>query len=152
MSSIFFSFRLWWSRILINCCITLDTLCMEHSLPSKPEHPLDSDCCGQGCDRCVLDVYAEEVKIWEEECQQILSGERKEQPASSQQEKVRLLKLLHVDRSAFRCPNCWLTITYTWSTPLQGGLSSFKHIYFKWAVFSLNSPFESSDPSFLCSE
>ena len=45
-------------------------------LPSKPERPLDSDCCGQGCDPCILDIYAEEMKIWEEECRQIKAGEK----------------------------------------------------------------------------
>lgn len=44
-------------------------------LPRKPERPLDSDCCGQGCNPCVLDLYAEELAIWEAECQQVLSGE-----------------------------------------------------------------------------
>ncbi|XP_060551467.1 NADH-cytochrome b5 reductase-like [Ruditapes philippinarum] len=45
-------------------------------LRSKPERPLDSDCCGQGCDPCILDIYAEEIKIWEEECRQFLAGEK----------------------------------------------------------------------------
>lgn len=54
-------------------------------LPSKPEPPLDSDCCGQGCDPCILDIYAEEVKIWEEECQRLKDGRTEE---SWQQEKL----------------------------------------------------------------
>lgn len=46
-------------------------------LPRKPERPLDSDCCGQGCDPCVLDLYDEDLKIWEEECKLIRNGEEK---------------------------------------------------------------------------
>ncbi|XP_045157707.2 NADH-cytochrome b5 reductase-like [Mercenaria mercenaria] len=56
-------------------------------LRSRPERPLDSDCCGQGCDPCVLDIYAEEMKIWEEECRQILAGEKSGKTSSLQEEK-----------------------------------------------------------------
>ena len=49
---------------------------MAAELPRKPERPLDSDCCGQGCNPCVLDLYAEELVIWEAECKRILSGEK----------------------------------------------------------------------------
>ncbi|KAL4236776.1 NADH-cytochrome b5 reductase-like [Mactra antiquata] len=45
--------------------------------PQKPERPLDSDCCGQGCDPCILDLYAEDLRIWEDECQRIRNGEDK---------------------------------------------------------------------------
>ena len=48
---------------------------MEVALPKKPEKPLDSDCCGNGCVPCVLDIYAEELAIWERECAKIQSGE-----------------------------------------------------------------------------
>lgn len=47
---------------------------MELTLPPKPEKPLDSDCCGQGCDPCILDIYQEELRIWEAECCQIRTG------------------------------------------------------------------------------
>ncbi|MCA0392586.1 MAG: oxidoreductase-like domain-containing protein [Proteobacteria bacterium] len=30
--------------------------------PLPPEPPLPSDCCDSGCDRCVLDVYAEDLQ------------------------------------------------------------------------------------------
>lgn len=40
--------------------------------PTPPEKPLPTDCCGSGCDPCVLDVYAdaeekyrEALKHWE---------------------------------------------------------------------------------------
>ncbi|KAK7100428.1 NADH-cytochrome b5 reductase-like [Littorina saxatilis] len=52
---------------------TQSTLAME-GLPQKPEKPLDSDCCGNGCVPCVLDIYAEELAIWERECARIKSG------------------------------------------------------------------------------
>ena len=48
---------------------------VELALPEKPEKPLDSDCCGNGCATCVLDIYAEELAIWEKECARIRAGE-----------------------------------------------------------------------------
>lgn len=57
-------------------------------LPQKPERPLDSDCCGQGCDPCVLDLYEEEVKIWEEECRRISAGEEKGRSNRDETEQV----------------------------------------------------------------
>jgi cytochrome-b5 reductase len=35
-------------------------------LPPKPEPPNSSDCCGGGCQRCVLDVYEERLAEWRE--------------------------------------------------------------------------------------
>lgn len=29
--------------------------------PLPPERPLPGDCCDGGCDRCVYDIYADEV-------------------------------------------------------------------------------------------
>ncbi|XP_076441230.1 NADH-cytochrome b5 reductase-like isoform X2 [Babylonia areolata] len=52
-------------------------------LPEKPEKPLDSDCCGNGCVPCVLDIYAEELAIWERECARIQSGKNLEIPEST---------------------------------------------------------------------
>lgn len=43
----------------------------EVSLPTKPEPPADSDCCGSGCIPCVFDIYEQELKIWEQECNRI---------------------------------------------------------------------------------
>ncbi|KAK7502229.1 hypothetical protein BaRGS_00006593 [Batillaria attramentaria] len=48
---------------------------LSRILPEKPEKPLDSDCCGSGCVPCVLDIYAEELAIWEQECARIKAGE-----------------------------------------------------------------------------
>lgn len=35
--------------------------------PTRPEKPLPSDCCEGGCDRCVFDLYAEEMQRYERE-------------------------------------------------------------------------------------
>lgn len=32
--------------------------------PRPPERPLPSDCCDSGCDRCVQDIYAEDVDAY----------------------------------------------------------------------------------------
>jgi hypothetical protein len=34
--------------------------------PAAPEKPLPSDCCDSGCDRCVHDIYAEELAYYEQ--------------------------------------------------------------------------------------
>lgn len=33
--------------------------------PRAPEKPLASDCCDSGCERCVFDIYAEELAEYE---------------------------------------------------------------------------------------
>ena len=48
-----------------------------NELPQEPVKPLDSDCCGQGCMPCVFDIYDEEMKIWQRDCERILNGEEK---------------------------------------------------------------------------
>ncbi|KAK3089762.1 hypothetical protein FSP39_006296 [Pinctada imbricata] len=40
-------------------------------LPSEPVRPSDSDCCGSGCIPCVFDIYDQEMKIWQRECERI---------------------------------------------------------------------------------
>ncbi|KAJ8040115.1 NADH-cytochrome b5 reductase-like [Holothuria leucospilota] len=37
-------------------------------LSSRPVEPVPSDCCGQGCSPCVLDIYDEELKLWKKNC------------------------------------------------------------------------------------
>lgn len=32
--------------------------------PPPPEKPLTDDCCGSGCDRCVWDIYYEELEAY----------------------------------------------------------------------------------------
>ncbi|WP_043959143.1 oxidoreductase-like domain-containing protein [Lysobacter sp. A03] len=34
--------------------------------PVEPERPLPMECCDSGCDRCVHDVYADEVQRYRE--------------------------------------------------------------------------------------
>lgn len=33
--------------------------------PIPPEKPLPMDCCDSGCDRCVADIYAEELEHYQ---------------------------------------------------------------------------------------
>ncbi|GFR58449.1 NADH-cytochrome b5 reductase [Elysia marginata] len=47
---------------------------VSHNLPPAPERPLDSDCCGEGCVPCVMDIYQQELELWQEECALILQG------------------------------------------------------------------------------
>ena len=47
---------------------------VSHTLPPRPQEPLPSDCCGQGCTPCVYDIYDQEVALWEAECQRIRTG------------------------------------------------------------------------------
>jgi hypothetical protein len=37
----------------------------DPDLPPRPAPPEPGECCGGGCARCVLDVYAEELERWE---------------------------------------------------------------------------------------
>ena len=33
-------------------------------LPDRPQSPSPGDCCGSGCNPCVLDIYKQELRIW----------------------------------------------------------------------------------------
>ena len=33
---------------------------------TKPVKPLPGECCGSSCDPCVMDLYAQELKVWKE--------------------------------------------------------------------------------------
>ncbi len=35
-------------------------------LPQRPQPPEPGDCCGGGCERCVIDAYEERLREWEE--------------------------------------------------------------------------------------
>jgi hypothetical protein len=39
---------------------------METPMPAKPEAPDPRDCCGEGCVRCVMDVYEQRLREWQE--------------------------------------------------------------------------------------
>lgn len=45
------------------------------TLPPKPRPPADSDCCNSDCALCVKDIYTQELKIWQQECRNILLGQ-----------------------------------------------------------------------------
>jgi len=59
-------------------------------LPKCPEKPLASDCCGNGCDPCVFDIYQDELSVWEAECCQILRGD---EPHSRTDESIEAKQL-----------------------------------------------------------
>ena len=40
-------------------------------LPDKPDKPLPSECCDSGCENCVFFYYAEAIKRWEAEVEEI---------------------------------------------------------------------------------
>ena len=77
---------------------------MELSLPEKPEKPLNSDCCGQGCTPCVLDIYQEELAIWERECARIKSGRVSETHEDITEIKVILSRQIFQSNWALRNP------------------------------------------------
>lgn len=45
--------------------------------PFPPQKPLDADCCGNGCNPCVFDIYEQELKIWKRECERIQNTDDK---------------------------------------------------------------------------
>lgn len=46
----------------------------DPNLPLPPEKPLESDCCGQGCNPCVFDIYESDITKWVKNCRRILSS------------------------------------------------------------------------------
>ncbi|CAH1244289.1 CYB5RL [Branchiostoma lanceolatum] len=56
-----------------NCHVTAEAGC---DWPVEPEKPLPSDCCGGGCVPCVMDIYAEEMRLWQEEYRSLREGKR----------------------------------------------------------------------------
>lgn len=62
----------------------------EHGskFPPKPDKPLDSDCCGQGCDPCILDIYQQELEIWKAECNRIRNGDVRQTQGEDKSSKV----------------------------------------------------------------
>lgn len=85
----------------------------ELLLPDCPEKPLPSDCCNSGCTPCILDVYDNLLKQWEDECNRLKSGATGYDlkkivnvPAISQTKyssfRITLIKPLTSDTSMFR--------------------------------------------------
>ncbi|EDO28600.1 predicted protein [Nematostella vectensis] len=66
-------------------------------LPAPPEKPLPTDCCGTGCTPCVFDIYDEDVKRWEKECQTVQCCASVQKASSSESvictSKYKLFKL-----------------------------------------------------------
>ncbi|ESO98360.1 hypothetical protein LOTGIDRAFT_114551 [Lottia gigantea] len=86
----------------------------DANLPLKPEKPLETDCCGNGCVPCVFDIYESEVKIWEKECERILQGQEEpdEQGPLLLEEAYRKFEIASVDEDIpnvfifrFKIPN-----------------------------------------------
>lgn len=50
------------------------------NLPPPPERP---DCCGGGCAVCVLDLYAEALRQWQEEVEALQREREPERPENS---------------------------------------------------------------------
>lgn len=54
--------------VVCDACALRDNRGMpDEPPPERPEKPLPSDCCEAGCERCVLDVYAEQMARYEAE-------------------------------------------------------------------------------------
>jgi hypothetical protein len=43
------------------------TILMEEEPPIPPEKPDPEECCGSGCERCVVDVYYEKLEQYQGE-------------------------------------------------------------------------------------
>ncbi|XP_045027761.1 NADH-cytochrome b5 reductase-like [Daphnia magna] len=41
------------------------------TLPPEPLKPEESQCCGQGCQFCILDIYQQELLIWQKKCEEL---------------------------------------------------------------------------------
>ena len=53
--------------------------------PVAPEKPLPFDCCESGCDRCVFDIYAEELAHYEAQ----LAAWRERHPGQDPEQTLR---------------------------------------------------------------
>ncbi|HSR63923.1 MAG TPA: oxidoreductase-like domain-containing protein [Gammaproteobacteria bacterium] len=41
-------------------------------LPRPPDKPLEGECCGRGCEKCVFDYYDEAFRRWQNRIARIL--------------------------------------------------------------------------------
>ena len=56
-------------RVFLGACVHVYTYSRARMedvsfLPERPEEPLPSECCGSGCEPCVLDVYQDQLATW----------------------------------------------------------------------------------------
>ena len=65
-----------------------DSVHVEEDLPDPPEEPLSSDCCGGGCVPCVMDVYQEQLQLWEK-LKSMSPGERSKWREEEEQRAAR---------------------------------------------------------------
>jgi len=47
--------------------VTARAAARKKAIPEPPEEPLPGECCGRGCERCVLTAYYEAVDAWARE-------------------------------------------------------------------------------------
>ena len=47
-------------------------------LPPCPIEPPEEACCGQGCTPCIKDIYDQELRLWQKECDNIRRGKEAE--------------------------------------------------------------------------
>lgn len=71
-------------------------------LPDPPEKPLNSDCCGNGCTPCVLDIYEEDLHIWELECQAIREGRQNNSTDPRGEHDTQVLEIKSIINYAFQ--------------------------------------------------
>lgn len=45
-----------------------------HFYPPAPQKPSDNDCCGNGWNPCVFDIYELDLKKWKQTCENIDNG------------------------------------------------------------------------------
>lgn len=43
----------------------------QKRLPPKPEPPDPAECCGSGCEPCILELYDEQLERWEERARRL---------------------------------------------------------------------------------
>lgn len=52
---------------------------MTQTKITKPEKPLDDDCCGNGCSPCVWDHYYEQLSLWNEQQKEEIASTKGEE-------------------------------------------------------------------------
>ncbi len=57
---------------------------MQMPMPAKPEAPDAGDCCGEGCARCVMDVYEQRLREWQEAIDALRLAKPKESERGAQ--------------------------------------------------------------------